>query len=122
MNSIRMHELKILPEFFVPVWNGTKTFELRDDDRDFNVGDWLDLNEWTEDGGYTGRHVKVRVVYKLPSGRAMGLLPDGVCALGISNPCPRRLCPYCGYPLCGSVSMPDGICYKCGRDWKEGME
>lgn len=26
---MKMHELKILPQYFQAVWNGTKTFELR---------------------------------------------------------------------------------------------
>lgn len=59
------HELKILPEYFVVVANGTKTFEVRKDDRLFEVGDILCLREF--DGQkYTGREVKA-VSLKPPS-------------------------------------------------------
>ena len=35
------HELKILPEYFVAVRDGIKKFEVRKDDRPFEVGDIL---------------------------------------------------------------------------------
>lgn len=58
------HELKILPEYFVAVANGTKTFEVRKDDRLFEVGDILRLREF--DGQeYTSREVKAEVTYIL---------------------------------------------------------
>ena len=40
-----IHDLKILPEYFVEVVRGNKTFEVRKDDRPFNVGDELILYE-----------------------------------------------------------------------------
>ena len=40
-----IHELKTLPEYFEAVRKGDKTFELREDDRNFKVGDYLALNE-----------------------------------------------------------------------------
>lgn len=43
---MKMHELKILPEYFEKVLDGSKTFELRKDDRGFNVGDILILREY----------------------------------------------------------------------------
>ena len=124
MDGIRMHELKIRPDFFTPVWNGTKGFEVRRNDRDYRVGDWLDLKEWTEGGGYTGRHVKVRVDYKLPSDRAMGMVADGCAVLGISNPFPGRVCPYCGFPIIWKTvyDLVDYECEKCGRGWMGARE
>lgn len=38
-----MHNLKILPEHFIPVIDGKKLAELRFNDRDFKVGDYLHL-------------------------------------------------------------------------------
>ena len=57
------HELKSWPEMFEPLLNGKKTFELRYNDRRFEVGDILVLKEWIPDlapghwgeGKYTGR-------------------------------------------------------------------
>lgn len=56
------HELKSWPEFFAPVLNGRKAFELRFNDRDFHVSDVLVLKEWdplTE--VYTGRELRAVV-------------------------------------------------------------
>lgn len=41
-----IHALKTLPEYFEAVWENKKTFELRKNDRDFKVGDYLAFNEW----------------------------------------------------------------------------
>jgi hypothetical protein len=50
------YELKTWPEYFRPVVEGTKTAELRKDDRGFAVGGTLWMREWSpEDGRYTGR-------------------------------------------------------------------
>lgn len=58
-----IHELKILPEYFEEVETNHKTFEIRKNDRDFQVGDILILNEW--DGGYTDNSVERLVTYIL---------------------------------------------------------
>lgn len=44
---MKIHELKILPQYFEAVKSGEKTFELRKDDRDFQVGDVLMLKEFS---------------------------------------------------------------------------
>jgi hypothetical protein len=49
------HELKIWPQFYKPVSEGRKTFEIRKNDRGFQAGDWVSLNEWEPSAGcYTG--------------------------------------------------------------------
>ena len=58
-----IHALKNDPIYFDEVRNGNKRFELRNNDRDFHVGDYLALNEW--DGMYTGRSELVKVTYML---------------------------------------------------------
>lgn len=62
------HKLKIWPEYYEAVSDGSKRFELREDDRGFRVGDTLHLCEWKpshRDGGFTGRELTCRVTYKL---------------------------------------------------------
>jgi Domain of unknown function (DUF3850) len=63
---MQVHELKSWPDFFDPIFAGTKTFELRKNDRKFNVGDVLRLREFDElKGAYTGREVRKRITYMI---------------------------------------------------------
>lgn len=56
------HQLKILPEYFQAVIDGRKKAELRTNDRDFNVGDYLLLAEWESGAAeYTGREIRVEI-------------------------------------------------------------
>jgi hypothetical protein len=57
------HELKILPEYYDAVEAGIKTFEIRKNDRDYKVGDFLRLREWVAGSWYTGREITKQVVY-----------------------------------------------------------
>ena len=57
-----IHGLKILPHFFTDVIKGEKTFEIRKNDRPFQKGDLLALNEF--DGQYyTGNSCLVYIDY-----------------------------------------------------------
>ena len=40
------HELKIHPQYYCRVADGSKTFELRNNDRGFQSGDLVTLKEW----------------------------------------------------------------------------
>jgi hypothetical protein len=55
------HELKCWPEFFQAIADGRKTFEIRNNDRDFKVGDTLWLREWHQ--AYSGRDMRRTVSY-----------------------------------------------------------
>lgn len=74
---MKIHELKTLPKFFKAQVTGNKQFEVRKNDRDFQVGDILILKEW--DNGYTGAEVNVIVTYMLKD--FIGL-KDGYVVLG----------------------------------------
>lgn len=61
---IVIHNLKINSCYFEHVINKEKTFEIRKNDRNFQVGDYIYLNEWNkEKGTYTGRKVKGKIIY-----------------------------------------------------------
>lgn len=64
MRPTRYIDLKIWPVFFEPIFDGTKTFEIRKNDRQFCVGDTLHLQEWDpETERFTGRSCMCRVTY-----------------------------------------------------------
>jgi uncharacterized protein DUF3850 len=65
---MKIHELKSWPQYFKKVVDGSKTFEVRLNDRDFKVGDFLFLREYDpETKQYSGRFQYVRVTYILGS-------------------------------------------------------
>ena len=70
------HELKTWPKQFIEMMYGNKAFDVRKNDRDFKVGDFLFLREWepsTEK--YTGRILSRTVTYILTGGK-FGIEPD----------------------------------------------
>ena len=58
------HYIKILPEYYDAIDSGKKTFEVRFNDRNYQIHDILHLQEWI-DGKYTGREMAVEVTYLL---------------------------------------------------------
>lgn len=65
-----IHELKSIPPFYQEVERGMKSFEVRKNDRNFQVGDKLYLREWIPAGSaYTGREKVVTIVYILHGGK-----------------------------------------------------
>ena len=75
-----IHEIKILPKYYDAVISNIKHFELRKDDRDYQVGDFVVLKEW-ENGEYTGRDTRFKIEYILRDCAEYGLM-DGYCILG----------------------------------------
>lgn len=79
--SDQMHTLKCWPESFEAIVSGTKTFELRKQDRPFDARDFLMLREYNPDADqYTNRWAMVEVTYiaiSLPG------LAKGYCAMAI---------------------------------------
>lgn len=71
-----VHKLKSWPDFFTPVFDGAKNFELRKNDRHFKVGDTLHLLEFDDrTGKYTGRDCKRRISYMIDSVGSGGITP-----------------------------------------------
>ena len=63
----REHALKTTNPWFSQIWEGTKKFEVRTNDRRFQVGDVLVLQEYDNERSspYTGRMVRGRVTAML---------------------------------------------------------
>lgn len=88
-----IHDLKIYPEHFELMIRGIKTFEIRKDDRNFQIGDFLYLREWdyvTKE--YTGRDSTRLVLYTLRGGQ-FGIEPGYVVMSLGSNAYPKFI-PY----------------------------
>lgn len=83
----KLHELKIYPKYFKEVLNGNKQFEIRKNDRDFQVGDNIYLREW-DNIRYSGRTIYAEITYILDD-KFIGL-EKGYVALGIKVISNRR--------------------------------
>lgn len=68
-----IHQVKLQRQFFEQKIEGCKSWELRIDDRNYRIGDYLGENEIDEAGDYTGRFVIEKIVDILYPGEA----PDG---------------------------------------------
>jgi len=76
------HILKTWPEYFEAVIDGKKKFELRENDRDYALGDTLWLHEWDPDRKErTGRVALAYVTYMMKGGK-FGL-PDNLAIMSI---------------------------------------
>jgi hypothetical protein len=94
---LKIHTLKVWPAYYDRLADGSKTFEVRRDDRGYQTGDLLVLREWDPEKcrrgtcrdpdcpAYTGREMRRHVgfVFKAGFGVDLGqhavlsLLPDG---------------------------------------------
>jgi hypothetical protein len=78
-----MHELKTWPFYFEKVLRGEKMYELRRNDRNFAVSNFLLLREWHQEGKeYTGRALLMRVTDVLSAVPEFGL-KQGYCILSM---------------------------------------
>ena len=81
---MEIHELKTWPRYFDLVFRGLKTFEIRKNDRNFNVGDRLDLMEYNPvTKNYTGKHCH-RYILSIVYGGQFGI-EDGYIIMSLSR-------------------------------------
>ena len=59
-----IHELKTAPVYFNRSWSGEKLFEVRKNDRHFQIGDSIMLMEWDGEK-YTGHQIFGVITYVL---------------------------------------------------------
>jgi hypothetical protein len=80
--GISLHVLKCWPEPFVALMRGDKTYEIRVNDRNYGVGDILELTEWIPAAEvFTGRKCWAKVMY-MTNGGEWGL-PEALCVMSI---------------------------------------
>jgi hypothetical protein len=85
---MNVHRLKTWPQFWPVLEDGRKNFEIRRNDRDFQPGDLLILEEWVPSderdpsagGWYTGRSLMRRIAYTSTWDQK-----DGVIVLALST-------------------------------------
>jgi hypothetical protein len=66
---MKIHELKCESNYFIEQKNKNKSFEIRKNDRDFKIGDYILLSEVsTGERKYTGRHLMLRITFILFTG------------------------------------------------------
>ena len=79
-----VHYLKIKEEYYRDVMIGLKTFELRKNDRGFQVGDILMLIKLDDKGNETDQVIRKKITYILKDCPQYGL-KEGYAILGISD-------------------------------------
>ncbi len=83
-----IHDLKCWPVFFKDIATGRKAFEIRNNDRDYRVDDYLLLREWDPSKERYSEHVAlVKVTAVLTHDDfvidSIQLIPEGVAVMGI---------------------------------------
>jgi hypothetical protein len=89
------HLVKCWVEFFTPIRDGIKTFDIRRDDRDYQVGDQIVQLEYKHGiGTYTGREVACHITY-IARGPKFGPfgLKDGYAILAITVIADQHVAP-----------------------------
>lgn len=100
-----IHTVKCYPEYFKPLMDGSKTFEVRENDRIYEVGDYLAVNEFlpeedpytlrknspkdsggfdraADDGYYSGKCALFRITYILDNPQ---FRKEGTVVLGLAR-------------------------------------
>ena len=88
---MKHHYLKIFPDYYDHVKSGDKTFEVRYNDRDYQVNDVLHLQEFNN-GEYTGRELVKTISYILDN---TNYCKEGYVILALKDRfiCTKKRCP-----------------------------
>lgn len=78
----KTHELKLRIEFCDAVLNGTKTFEIRENDRGFQKGDYVSFSSIYKDGAKAW-HVVDKKLYEITYVLSGWGIKEGLVAFGI---------------------------------------
>ena len=78
--SKQHHYLKTVSPFFMDIYDEKKTFEVRRNDRNFQIGDVLHLQEFIPPETYTGREIRADITYILDDER---FCKEGYVVMGI---------------------------------------
>ncbi|MFH1685695.1 MAG: DUF3850 domain-containing protein [Candidatus Micrarchaeota archaeon] len=78
-DKTNMHVLKTEHNCWQAIYNGTKTFEYRKNDRDFKIGDTLLLKNYYPETESTGGEIHCDITYILYGGK-FGI-PDDYCIM-----------------------------------------
>lgn len=78
----KRHTLKSHRKPFQDLWDGLRTFDVRSNDRNYEVGDSIMLQEYDGDKHeYTDRIIGAKITYMLQGEWG---LPSNVCVLGLT--------------------------------------
>lgn len=80
-----IHSVKSDPKYFKATAQGIKGFEVRRNDRPYQVGDYIAQNEWNHEG-YTGKCTLQKIIYILDDTE---YCKEGYVVLGL-EPCAIR--------------------------------
>ena len=74
------HRIKCVQPYFLEVWNGQKKFEVRINDRNYNVGDIVMMDCFDKESDQiTGATMNIRITYLIENFEG---LKEGWCVFG----------------------------------------
>lgn len=98
VETVVLHELKVIPPYFDALVSGAKTFEVRRNDRAFQRGDLVDLVEFDPEKcrtgcggrapacpGKTGRDMRREITYVFAGDPRFGGIEPGFVVLGLGR-------------------------------------
>jgi hypothetical protein len=78
------HKLKCWPNYMDDLLSGNKTFEVRVNDRNYEVGDVLALQEFDPNAGrYRDRKLNLRVTYILHGTKSNPCISEKCCVMSV---------------------------------------